>query len=168
MATVVQNAFVYNADIVGLYDRINRFIEELVKSVSSGVSLTNEFDQVRLGLYLDAVDRYHDWIKAQPHLDLPETAPKPFVLEDPPVIPNLENESINDVIRLLTAARDELVNSQSARLPCQMLTFDSIRMTAIIEKTRRLLIDYIAQTEPLDLPESSPKEIMSGPGRVGV
>lgn len=168
MPTVQQSIFVYNQDIVGLFDRINRFIEELIKSVSSGLSLTNSFDQARLAIYLDAIDRYHEWVKAQPHLDLPETAPQPFILEANPIIPNVENESINDVIRLLVAARDELINSQSARLPAQMLVFDSVRLTAIIEKIRRLLEDYIAVTEPLDLPESSPREVVTGPGRTGV
>lgn len=168
MPVTQSNVFVYNQDIVGLYDRINRFIEELMKSVSSGLSLTNSFDQARLAVYLNAIDRYHDWVKSQPHLDLPETAPQPFVLEASPVVPNVENESINDVIRLLVAARDELIHSQSARLPAQMLVFDSTRLTAIIEKTRRLLEDYIAVTDPLDLPESSPREVVSGSGRTGV
>jgi hypothetical protein len=126
MATSNQ-VIVYNQDIVGLYDRIQRFIEEMVKSVSSNLSQTNEFDQARLAQYLNAIDRYHNWIKSQPHLDLPETAPKPYTLEALVIPSNIENESINDVIRLMEAARDELINSQSARLPAQMLVFDSAR-----------------------------------------
>src|SRR5512137_2715394 len=112
MATTNQ-AITYNQDVVGLYDRIQRFIEEMNKSVSSNLSLTNEFDQERLAKYLDAIDRYHAWVQAQPHLDLPETAPQEYVLEALVVPTNVENESINDVIRLMCACRDELTNSQS-------------------------------------------------------
>ena len=159
---------VNNHDIVGLYQRLNRFIEELYKSASSGVSEVNEFDQARLTTYLNAVDTYHAWVINQPHLDCPETAPRYYDLDEPPVVDTVENENVNDLIRILLIARDELVNAQSARTPANLNPFDSARLTAIVQKCRLFLLDYIQVATPLDLPESSPEKPQSGPGRTGI
>jgi len=159
---------VNNHDIVGLYNRLNRFIVELHKSVSSQTSQVNEFDQERLASYLDAVDTFHKWVISQPHLDLPETAPRTYTLEASPEVTETENENVNDLIRLLTLARDELTNSQSARDPANLNRFDSNRLTAMISKSRAFLTDYIVPVTPLDLPESSPQEASTGSGLTGI
>lgn len=159
---------VNNHDVVGLYNRINDFMVELIKSVSSQGSQMNEFDQVRLGSYLDAVDSYHSWVVSQPHLDLPETSPTEYTLRSFVEIPLVENESINDIIRMMTAMRGELINSQSARQAAGLIGFDSERLTAITEKARTFLVSYIGAVTPLDLPESSPEIESSGAGRTGI
>lgn len=164
MAAVIVN----NHDIAGLQARINRFLEELHKSISSGVSQVNSFDQARVASYLEAIDTYHAWVIGQPQLDLPETSPRPIELESNPVITDVENESVNDMVRILGIARDEIVNSQSARLGAGLIPFDSVRLTAVIAKVRAFLINYVATTTPLDLPESSPQSAESGPGRKGI
>ena len=159
---------VYNHDIVGLYNRLNRFVEELYKSVSSATSEVNLFDQTRLETYLNAIDTYHNWVNNQPHLDLPETHPREYILEEKPKVEETENENVNDVIRLLVLCRDELINSQSARNPAQLNEFDSMRLRAVTAKTRAFLVEYVQVSTPLDMPESSPQEVLSGPGRMGV
>lgn len=166
MATASQ--IVYNHDIVGVWDRLNRFIEETQKAVSANVSLTNEFDIARLTTYLDAVDRYLAWIVAQPQLDLPETSPREYALEPGPEPIPVENEDMDDLLRLLRLARDEVVNSQSARFGSGLMPPDQKRLTATIAKARAFLKDYIVPTQPLDLPESSPAKLMSGSGKTGV
>ena len=165
---MAENSTVNNHDIVGLYNRINDFMLELIKSVSSQGSQMNEFDQSGLGSYLDAVDSYHAWVIAQPQLDLPETAPTIYPLRTAVETPLVENESINDLIRMMTAMRGELVNSQSARQAAGLIPFDSARLTAIVKKARTFLIDYIKPVTPLDLPESSPEIESSGVGRTGI
>ena len=45
---------------------------------------------------------------------------------------------------------------------------DDSRLTAVIEKARKFMSDYVAPITPLDLPESSPKELSSGPGKKGI
>jgi len=163
-----ENNAVNNQDIVGLYNRINDFMYEMFKSVSSQTSEVNEFDQDRLTTYLDAIDTYHDWVINQPHLDLPETSPRLYPLRDPDEVPIVENENINDITRMMTVARDELTNSQSARIAAGLNKFDSARLTAMIEKLRRFLGDYIRIATPLDVPESSPGMPSSGAGRTGI
>ena len=159
---------VNNQDVVGLYNRINDFIYEMFKSVSSQTSEVNEFDQARLATYLNAIDTFHDWVMNQPHLDLPETSPRLYPLRAPDELPIVENENINDITRMMTVARDELTNSQSARVAAGLNKFDSARLTAMIEKLRRFLTDYIQIATPLDVPESSPAMPSSGHGRQGI
>lgn len=160
----------YNHDVAGLYRRMNRFIEELARSVSSSGSQMNAFDQTRLATYLDAIDSYMNWVVSQPSLDLPETHPRVYTFAPSPAVKDedVENESALDVIRMLELARDETVNGQSARLGSGLITFDEIRLRAIVSKARNFLENYIATVTPLDLPESSPMKNMTQPGRTGV
>lgn len=165
-ATSVQ--ITHNHDISGLHNRLNRFITELIFSVSSSSSQVNQFDQVRLGSYLRAVTAYQTWINDQPQLDLPDTHPRPYQLEANPEVPDLENESIVDVLRMLELTRDELVRSQSSRNAAGLIPFDNVRLTAMLNKIESFLTGYIAEVTPLDLPESSPQTEMSGPGSDGI
>ncbi len=161
-------ATVLNHDIAGLCRRINRFIVELHLSVSSGVHEVNEFDQARLQHYLAAARAYRDWVVGQPHLDLPETHPRPIEIGPDPDVSAVENESVRDVINLMELCRDELVNSQSARYPAGLIKFDDARAMSIIEKCQKFLDEYIAKVQPIDMPESSPSQPMSGPGATGI
>ena len=161
-------SFVYNHDVRGLHSRINRFVTELIHSQSGGLSQVNSFDQARLISYLDAIEAYHQWVTNQPQLDLPETSPRQYPLDANPEVPILENESVRDLIELLTLARDELINSQSARLPAGMLGFDSDRMLAVVDKARAFIVDYVNTVTPLDLPESSPMRTVVDAGKTGV
>ena len=161
-------ATVLNHDIAGICRRINRFITELYKSVSSGIHEVNEFDQERLNHYLGAIRSYRDWIMAQPHLDLPETHPRPIEIGPDPEVTTVENESVRDVIYLMELCRDELVNSQSARAPAGLIVFDDRRAMALIEKCQKFLDDYIAKVQPMDMPESTPMRLMSGSGATGI
>ncbi len=159
---------VYNPDIAGLYARINRFIEEMIASASSGVSLFSSFDQARLLSYTAAITTYQNWILAQPQLDLPKTHDKTYTLKAAPVVPDMENESVKDVLNLLESTRDELINSQSARLPSGLMSFDSTRLAALVAKIESFISSYVAKADPLDLPESSPQAAMTPPGPTGV
>lgn len=159
---------IYNTDVKGIYSRINRFIFEVMHQVSSNVSEVNQFDYARIQSYLDAIRTYAQHVQSDPELDLPETSPRTYTLEDPPVVPKIENESLADVIRLLELMRDELINSQSARRPAKLVSFDYVRLLLILDKCDRFMSDYISTITPLDLPESSPKAAMTPEGRKGV
>jgi len=160
---------VLNHDMVGLYNRLNRFCVEMHKSVSSSqADEFIEFDVTRLRTYLFAIKEYQKWMVAQPQLDLPETAPRKYTLDDPPVLDVVENESCNDVLRMLVICRDELTNSQSGRRPAGLNTFDDARLTAICLKVENFIDMYIEKATPIDLPESAPQRGISGPGRGGI
>ena len=159
---------VYNHDIAGLQRRLNRFIVEMLKSVSNSGSLMNDYDKQRLISYLAAVRAYVGWIVSQPLLDLPETSPRLYELDANPVWDLVENEAIIDVVRMLELSRDEVVNSQSARLSSGLNKFDEARILAMITKVENFIREYIEKITPLDLPESSPMRVAATAGKVGV
>ena len=157
----------YNIDVHSIVRRYNRFIQEVLKSQSSGISQTMPFDVARIQSYIKAMVAFQAFIVAQPLLDCPETGPTEMPLPVNPVVPPIENESAYDFIQLVEIARDEVANSQSARLPTNLIKFDFDRQQAFLSKMQKLL-DYVGAAEPLDLPESSPMALVSGPGTQGV
>lgn len=158
----------YNQDVAGLYRRVNSFLVELYKSASSGVHAMSSFDQARLQSYIDAINKYVAWIAEAPQLDLPETHPRTILLDVDPVMSAVENQAVNDVIYMLQIARDELAASQSSRNAAGLISFDQVRFLAVISKVQKYLTDFIQKALPVDMPESSPSEPMSGPGQTGV
>jgi hypothetical protein len=160
-------AFVYNHDVVGLHRRINRFIEEFAHSQSSPWSDFLDHDLARARSYLNAAKVYKAWVVAQPQLDLPETHPREYTLDDNPPIPEIENESVRDLINLMILTRDEMTASQSARVGSGLLSFDAIRFDSIIAKAEAFLDNYVEPATPLDLPESSPMKEITPAGRGG-
>jgi len=166
MATATNQT--YNTDVYGVVRRINRFIVEIVKSQSSGVSQTISFDVARARTYINAIRTYVAWVCAQPMLDLPETGPTAVDLPNPPTIPLFENESMFDLATLFSLARDEIANSQSSRLSSNLIGFDRIRLDAILDKADGFLSSYVTVIDPLDQPETSPMTAVTGPGLKGV
>lgn len=158
----------YNTDIFGMVRRMNRFIEEVVLSQSAGVAKTSQFDVARIKSYITAVRTYLAWVLAQPELDLPETGPRITGLPVSPVIPQLENESLYDLAVMFELAREELANSQSSRMSSNLIAFDAVRLTALLDKSDKFIDDYILVVDPLDLPETSPGALLAGPGKPGV
>jgi hypothetical protein len=156
-----------NTDIHSICRRVNRFIAEVNKSQSSGISQTMPFDVSRIQSYVKSLRSYMTHIVAQPLLDLPETGPQAIPLPADEPMPRVENESAYDLCMLFSLMRDELANSQSSRLSTNLGKFDYDRAVKILDKVDSLLA-YIAAAEPLDLPESSPRESSSGMGSTGI
>lgn len=165
---MAENTKVYNGDVVGIYDRLQRFMYELMFSNSAKVSGMSPHDIERSESYLNAILKYVDWVVAQPLLDLPESDPWDYALEAPVAVANVENESINDLVRLMVSFRAELINSQSARIASGLNKFDEKRVREITQKALNLINNYVKTTTPLDLPESSPMEAITGSGRQGI
>lgn len=157
----------YNIDVHSIVRRYNRILEEIMKSQSSGVSFTNPFDVNRIASYVNAMKNFQNFVVAQPLLDCPETGPTEIPLPTNPTVQTLENESMMDVVNLIEIARDEIANSQSARMPTNLLVFDKERQDSYLLKIEHMMT-YVATSEPLDLPESSPMQDVTGPGRLGV
>ena len=159
---------VLNDDIVGIYRRINRYIEELQKSQSSSVGDIKAYDIERIESYIAALSKFIDWSVSSPDLDLPETSPKKTVLENPPAILNVDNLMVMDLVRLLERGRDEIVNSQSARMASGLIKKDLERIRAILDKCSLYINEYVKNVTPLDMPESTPEYQDSGAGNTGI
>lgn len=158
----------YNLDVVYCNDKICRYAGEVIKAVSANVAHVNTFDMERALKYLDDLDAAVAYVLAQPQLDMPETHPRERALQPFPAVPNMENDELDHTVRLLEAARLELINSQSSRLAAGLLPFDAKRVTALVEKNRQWLTTFVAARSPMDLPETSPQQIVTGPGVGGV
>jgi len=156
-----------NIDVHSIVRRYNRMLVEIAKSQSSGISQVMPFDVIRITSYVNAMRAQLDFIVAQPLLDCPETGPMEMPLPPMPNVTPIENESAYDLMTLLEVARDEMANSQSGRIPSNLVKFDYDRQIAYLTKINNL-IAYINVNEPLDFPESSPMVAMSGAGQRGV
>lgn len=171
MAETAPNPYptaVYNIDVVYIADKISRYVFEVIKSVSANLAATNEFDMARMLRYLEDIDAAVAYILAQPQLDMPESHPVLHPIEPLPEVPDMESDELDHVVRLLRAGYVEAVNSQSARMPAGLQPFDARRVSALVAKTRQWLVEYVQKRQPMDLPESSPQEPMTGSGRAGV
>ena len=161
-------ATIYNHDLKGFLDRVARFKEELIKSVSSASSELNEFDRKRIVAYLSSMDSYLDWVQAEPALDLPESSPKAYTVADAPSVIVVESEIVNDLGRLLDVCYEECLHSQSARKAAGLIAFDEARTRSLIRKCMSYIETYVSSETPLDFPESSPLAPSSGAGRTGI
>src|SRR5690349_20971122 len=65
---------IFNHDVVGILNRLGRFVTELVRSDSSNLNSMSAADQARLTTYLADVDSYVAYVAAAPSLDLPKTS----------------------------------------------------------------------------------------------
>ena len=157
-----------NFEVDGLCRRIRRFKKETVKATSSGAAFTTEADMTRARAYLDAIEFYLDHIASQPPLDLPETHPTMYVLDDEPELEMPENEALVDLSRMWNRFEGEIANSQTSRMASGIISHDEKRCRDIIAKARGFLDNYIASVQPLDLPETAPARASTGPGRTGV
>jgi hypothetical protein len=158
----------YNLDVVYINDKLCRYAGEVILAVSSNLAHVNSFDMARALKYLDDLDAAIAYVLAQPQLDMPETHPRERALQALPTLPNMENDELDHVVRLLEAARFELINSQSGRMAAGFLPFDAARVTALVEKTRQWLTTFVSVRSPMDLPETSPQQLVTGPGKGGV
>ena len=161
-------AGVYNLDVTYLADKIARYAGEVQMSVSSNVAFVNEFDMGRLQNYLDDIDAAIAYVTAQPQLDLPESHPMMNAIQPFPAMRDMESDEWDHVIRLMRSGYIELVNSQSSRLGAGLMPFDARRVSSLVAKTRAWLNDYVSKRSPMDLPETSPQQVMSPPGKLGV
>jgi hypothetical protein len=148
---------VLNHDLVSIHNRFVRFIIEAKKSTSSNSSGVNQFDVDRMRQQLADIRSRVAHVQSAPLIDLPETHPKPFVLRELMVLPDVENEDINDLCRLCELGCKELELSSSAGDPCRLNKFDHDRCVAILDKIEALIEDHIVKVTPVDLPESSPR-----------
>jgi hypothetical protein len=158
-------AKIFNQDIVFIIEHVNRYIDELTHSQSSPVNGMIDADKARLRSYIAALRHARTWVQSQPMLDLPETHPHPFTLEAFPDVPEIENDALAQCVRILEALRTEMLNSQSSRMSSRLQPFDDNRFTMLVDRLESFLNDYIDVAQPLDLPESSPQEDMTAPGK---
>jgi len=156
---------VQNMDIAGLIRRVRRIREEIRKSVSASLMHTTDRDQERIGSYLDAIEAYFDWMVDQPQQDFVEWHPTDIDLGEAPLEALPENEALADMTQQFYALEEELAYCASARMHTSIMEHDERRFREITAKIRNFLEGYIANVQPLDMPESTPSRELTGKGR---
>lgn len=156
-----------NHDVLGLDNRLNRFIKEVQDSNSANTSQYTDADKIRLKTYTGAFIQYIDWVIDQPTLDLPESFPRSYDFDQLNPAKQLENEMVNDVVNMFTNLQTEVRNSQSATASNNYLMHDVLRWKAVITKINNYIDNYADAVTPLDLPESSPQNPGVTPGQGG-
>lgn len=156
-----------NADILGLDNRVNRFIKEVQDSASGNISLYTEADKIRLKSYLNAIIRFIEWVTDQPILDLPESFPRAYDFDPVVEVKTVENEMVNDVLNLMRNLQIEIRNSQSATSSNNFINHDVSRWRNVVTKIANYIDVYADSVAPLDLPESSPMNAGVTPGNTG-
>lgn len=161
-------AFVFNHDVVGILNRIGRFITELIRSDSSNLNAMTAADKTRLASYFDDLDSYIAYVLANPVLDLPKTSHSvQWAIEPLDPVPSISNEDIEDEVRLLMLVHAELANSDSSSSGSGLISFDAVRVSAVVTKARNFLLNYIAKASPIDLPASSQMDAITPVAKPG-
>jgi len=159
---------ILNHDLENFIRRERRYKKELIKSVSSNLSDFNVHDQTRFVEYINSLIFFLEWAVGQELLDLPESSPYIIEVEDLTKAIDMENDDVALLVRLFEVLEIEVVNSASARQSNAVSVHDQKRIMAVIKKIINFMTNYVAKTNPIDLPESSPMHALTGHGETGI
>jgi len=161
---------VLNQDVAGLAERVDEVIYEIARSQSGNLTDMRPFDRARIDQYNAMLNRYAAWVSDAPDVDLPETHPRDYPLKyiSESVDADVENRALRDLIRYYRAIITEMTNSQSARAANGLTTHDKRRFDLVMEKIEKFLVDYVDNTQPLDMPESAPSSDAVEDGYKGI
>lgn len=169
---------VMNIDIIALVSRMDRMYVDMCKSQSANMpNGLLEADSVRFNDYLDDFGRELDYVISKPIPDMPEasgmlqwTVPLwDDMYTDPE---DVENDDISQILMQLIAYRVEATHSQSNRLvqgfiPVKEGPSDVVRLQQGLTRLRNL-VTFVAETNPSDRPESTPREMPVTSGRLDI
>ena len=154
-----------NLDISGLLRRLDRALVEVTKSQSTSINTTLPFDMTRLSSYVDSAKRYRTFMTGEPFMDCPETTPLLVEVQCYGQITPMDNDSIWDIAQIIDTTMVELSRAQSANISNGFpVPQDGIRFDAYMARIEKLMSVYMAPSEPLDYPESSPRFATTGDG----
>lgn len=158
----------YNIDIVGIANRICRFIDEIQHFASANTGEVYPADMIRLKSYVDGLRTYHVTIQSLQRMDYVETNADLEPLRPLPEKAELENESLNDINNLLRRQYQELTHSASARDSSKLNKYDSARFVQSLDRMTSLITNYVEVVTPLDMPNSSPRASAVPEGKTGI
>jgi len=164
----------HNMHIANLCRWISRYLEEISKSASAGVTALSNADKRRMLYYIDSTKKYLDHIlglqksDSGEYLDLPESHPTTYTLAMPDPVGEMENNTLIDVCEYFKAFYTEALNSQSSRLASGLLMPDSDRLYAILQALDVYINDFVMEHTPADFPESSPRAEGVKAGKTGI
>lgn len=153
---MVENATqINNIDLAAHADNTAAYIHELSLAASGSTPSLSPGDSGRISSYIAALQNELSVISGRPALDLPHFDPKMITLNPVPESAEFENPFITYLDVLFRAYYTEIVNSTSARTVSSISTVDQARLLALTEAMTTYMTDFVANQNPLDMPESS-------------
>lgn len=167
-----------NSNMVGLVERIDESLVEMLLSASAAVNEFRQADQTRVNTYFTAWEKLVAFMANDPELDSPQTSPQkvPVVFrsnldsitdedgQEQPIVQDPENKALRDLTRDMRTLMGEMALSNSRRLPNGISPHDENRFAMHLNKMRAFMTSYVGEVTPLDLPETSPAHAESGHG----
>jgi hypothetical protein len=149
---------VRNMDVVGIVERIDRIIYELMESESSNLNSLEDEDMTRVTEYNSSLRTYASVVNSSTRLDLPHSYPSMYDIKYVTKgvdYAGTKNRIIRDLVRLYSNAMVHWSRSESADKSNKFYEKDYVRFLKIMDRIDGYLTAYVAEATPLDLPESS-------------
>ena len=151
----------HNVCVQAIDNRIFRITQELTKNQSSRVTAFSNDDVTRINSYYDDLLRLVD-IAGDSIADFHGLLFWPLSDLQSIQAP-VENETVNTALSYLLNTDYNLRISQSARLNDGLLPQDKTDLVDAVNKSKSIIDDFVANSNPLDQPQSSPRENVSKP-----
>ena len=169
-----------NPDLVGLVERMDESVLEMLLAQSGPVNEFRKADQERIETYFNSWEKMVAYMVNDPELDAPQTSPQKQPVnwrsnsdsitdedgEVQVIVHDPENKALRDLTRQMRTCMGEMALSNSRRMPNGLGTHDKKRFDAHLSKMRAFMKDYVGVVTPLDLPETSPAHAESGHGNL--
>lgn len=149
---------VRNMDVVGIVERIDRTIYELMESESSNLNSFEEYDIERAVSYNSSLRTYAAVVNDANRMDLPHSYPSMYEIKyitQGVDYGNTKNRLVRDLVRLYSNAMVQWSRSESADKSNGFYDADYNRFILIMDRIDGYIASYIQEATPLDLPESS-------------
>ena len=149
---------VRNMDVVGVVERIDRTIYELMECESSELNSLEEYDIQRVLDYNDALRTYTKVVNEANRMDLPHSYPRFYAIKyitQGVDYNGTKNRIIRDLVRLYSNGMVQWSRSESADKSNGFYDADYNRFLLIMDRIDGYMQSYIKEATPLDLPESS-------------
>lgn len=141
-----------NLDVNLLGKEVLLFRNEVFKSASSEVFNVDIHDMTRLESYLARLERDLQHVVAMPKLDLPKWHKQEIEMPEIQTDYQVDNASVEYVLRILDAGYFELVSSQSSSLSNGLEIADAKRVEMLISRLKAWIV-ALKDTQEVDVPE---------------
>jgi hypothetical protein len=149
---------VNNMDVVGTVERLDRYCYDILRFESSRQNVITEFDLARIRTYIDASRIYVDTLNNAPSTDNPFSYPGQYTivyLTKDYNFAETKNKAIRDIVRMWVNTWVNMSRSESADRSNGFSPFDVTRFNLNMDRMTYYLDQYVIESLPLDLPESS-------------
>lgn len=155
---ITQPEKIQNLDILDLTYRIDRWLNEMQKSVSATRNESTKADRDRWNALLGDFGRKFILSKAEPEMDLPKYHPISRPLPPVPVLEDKQNVDVMRCTHLLIACRTEILESGDAERVSGFSEAGAGRIDAVIKRLTATMkeIDENPEVDSPNSPDEKP------------